>query len=524
MTNTSTITLSGSTKVKISKDTEPVESISVDVSNIDSPKAEKDAIITLRYDKSKNKFVLDSIINPSDVGITAFKLALSRYAAACTVSNQDGYEFDPSKEDFYSTTKSESEINETNTKTVRYLFSIYNNVGKPQKNAQTGKFSPSKDIVWSLDKLSNVAYREWLFTAVTGISYYKQDDEEGAFDTGVYSLLKDKLKYNAQRVISPGWDDQDLLYLNDILYPDDIIDADEDPIGFNFISPIHARLMDVGYWARCTAALLDIPRSISRCKVYIDQEENTHVGYAQKLARTAIFGEIFDASVSDVGLYPTHSALFAPWGQYKYVKMAKMNIASPAFLALMIHRSQIKGQADQYEWILPRNRQHTLNIGKMDYIVPKKLMDMWQSLEGVGVNIITDIPGLGTNLWGNSTLYEVPEATYQALANLSTRYLVNAIENQAYNAGIGITYTYNNNQAYEQFYAGVTPLLDTMVNLGAIVSYYVKMEADINGLDRVNANTVLGKIFITPVGVINDIVVDLVALPPSANLDEIRAE
>ena len=123
---------------------------------------------------------------------------------------------------------------------------------------------------------------------------------------------------------------------------------------------------------------------------------------------------------------------------------------------------------------------------------------------------------------GNSTLYEVPPATYQALANLSTRYLVNAIENIAYKAGISITFQYNNDEAYSKFYAAVTPILDTMKNVGAIDGYYVKMAADINGLDQVNANTVIGKIYLVINGVINDIVVDLIALPPGTDLTQFQ--
>ena len=87
---------------------------------------------------------------------------------------------------------------------------------------------------------------------------------------------------------------------------------------------------------------------------------------------------------------------------------------------------------------------------------------------------------------------------------------------------IGITFSYNNEQAYNRFYAGCTPILDTMKNMGAIDGYYVKMSADINGLDQVNANTVIGKIYLIVNGVINDIIVDLVALPPGTDLTQFQ--
>ena len=197
-----------------------------------------------------------------------------------------------------------------------------------------------------------------------------------------------------------------------------------------------------------------------------------------------------------------------------------MTTASPSFLYLMISRAMLKNQSVQYEWMQPSNRTHSLNIGKLDYVVPKKLMDVWQSTEGVGVNIITQIPDLGTSVWGNSTLYEVPPATYQALSNLSTRLLMNAVKNVVYRVGVSITYQYNNDEAYSRFYAGVSPILDSMKNVGAIEDYKMEMAADINGLDSVNANAIIGKIYLVINGVIDNITVDLIALPQGTDLSQ----
>ena len=335
---------------------------------------------------------------------------------------------------------------------------------------------------------SSIRYMEWVYTAAYT----------------VFDLLKDKLTYNHQRVISPGWDDQNITAI-----------SDEVVTRLDHLSPLHVKLLDCGYNCRCATAFIDIPKCLPRSGVY--NEEEGQLGYAQLLSRYVPDNTLYDVNI---GLYSTHSALFAPWGQYTYTGTSKMQTASPSFLALMIQRAMIKNQSVQYEWIMPTNRAHTLNIGKLDYNVPKKLLDEWQNLEGTGVNILAKIPDLGTTLWGNSTLYEIPPATYQALQNLSTRFLVNAIEDIVYKCGISITFQYNNDQAYNSFYAGVTPTLDAMKNAGAIEDYLVKMSADISGTDRVNANTVLGKIYITVNGIINDIKIDLIALPPSVDLSQ----
>lgn len=352
----------------------------------------------------------------------------------------------------------------------------------------------------------------WKTSAVTdatklGALYHNEWVYNAAFL--VYQLLKDKLNYAPQRIISPGWDDQNISEITGGVKKFDKITPVHE------LSPFHEIIMEVAYYGRCATGMIDVPKSLARSLVWNDDVSNP--GYAQMLARIAPAAGDTDINAK---LYVTHSAFFAPWGQYRFVGMNKLSTAPGSFLELLIHRAQILNQAVQYEWVLPSNRAHNLNIGPLDYKVPNKLLNEWQTTTGVGVNVITTIPGLGTNVWGNSTLFEVPPATYQALANLSTRWLVNAVENVAYNCGISITFQYNNDQAYNKFYAGVTPILDTMKSVGAIDDYKVKMSADINGLDQVNANTVIGKIYLVINGVVNDIVIDLIALPPGTDLNQ----
>lgn len=343
--------------------------------------------------------------------------------------------------------------------------------------------------------------------SITEVQYLKHMEWNYTAAFYAFSLLRDKLQYNPQRIMAAGWDDQDIQ-----LYADGGFTSSVQPV----ISPLHVAIMNAAYYGRCGAGFIDIPRSVPQSLVYSTADGTE--GYAQKLASATLPDALLD---KNAGLYVTHCALFAPWGQYKFVGMNRMTKASPSFLALLIQRAQILNQPIQYEWCLPTDRKHNLNIGKMDYEVNKATLDKWQKLEGVGVNVITPIPGLGTNLWGNSTLFNVPPATYQALANLSTRYLMNAVENVAYTVGLTITFQYNNDQAYSTFYAGVTPILDSMKNVGAIRDYRVQMSADINGEDHVNANTVIGKIYLVVEGVINDIVIDLIALPPTADLNQV---
>lgn len=332
-------------------------------------------------------------------------------------------------------------------------------------------------------RASAIRYMEWLYT----------------YSLDVYDLLKDKISYAPARIISPGWDDQNLEEIGGTAVAQ-----------LGTVSPLHVKLMDVAYHSRCAVSYIDIPKCLPRSAVHNDSSENP--GYAQRLARFS------PADNVDGSLYNSHSTLFAPWGQYMYTGTSKLAAASPSFLALIIERAMIKGQSIQYEWIMPSSRKHNLSIGKLAYTIPKSILDSWQNSEGTRINILTEMPDTGIIIWGNATLFEVPPATYQALANLSTRKLVNAIENVVYKVGLGITFNYNNEEAYSKFYVGVSPILDSMKNAGAIVDYKIKMSADINGVDSVNANTVIGKIYLSVNGVIEDINVDLIALPSSVDL------
>lgn len=376
----------------------------------------------------------------------------------------------------------------------RYVAAGYNEQFGLYLNAYRTLISSDGFATYDVTKASNLRYMEWIYT----------------YAIKVYDLLKDKLSYNPNRIISPGWDDQNITNIDG-----------EIPERLTEISPIHLKLMDVAYYSRCATSLLDVPKCLPRDSVWNSSTDTP--GYAQMLSRYNPIGdETYINTDVNVALYSSHSALMAPWGQYTYVSTNKLATAPPGFMALMIQRAMLKNQSTQYEWLLPTTRKQDLSFGKFDYSIGKKQLDTWQQLEGTGVNIITTIPDLGTTLWGNSTLFEVPPATYQALANLSTRYLVNAVEDVVYRCGIAITFNYNNSQAYSSFFAGVSPLLDTMVNVGAIEDYYIRMSADINGVDQINANTVIGKIYLVVNGVINDIIVDLVCLPPATDLTPYR--
>ena len=316
-----------------------------------------------------------------------------------------------------------------------------------------------------------------------------------------YSLLQDKLQYAPNRIISPGWDDENVKKF----YATSDVDL---------VAPMHKAVLNAAYYGRCGAGLLDAPLSCTQSTIWNDSIATP--GYAQKLSRLVAPNPL----ETNAPLYNTNIGLIVNWGTYKLVGMSKQVHVSPAFLALLIARAQILNQPVQYEWLLPTNKKHNLNIGKLDWEVKKSNLDKWQTIEGVSLNVIANIPSLGVIIWGNSTLMNVPPATYNALANLSTRYLMNAVENVIYIVGLGITFNYSNGEALSSFKVGVTPILDTMKYAGAIEGYKIVANTAVNSEDYVAYQTVVGQIYMQVNGVVNDIICDLVALPPNADLSQ----
>ena len=171
----------------------------------------------------------------------------------------------------------------------------------------------------------SVRYMEWMYTNCIN----------------VYNLLKDKLTYNHNFIISPGWDDMNVTEIDGSV-----------PTRFNEISPLHLKLMDCAYYSRCACSLLDIPRSLPRSAVYNESTDEGEEGYAQMLARYMPPNADLDVNSS---LYHTHSALFGPWAQYTYVGTSRQAPAPASFLHLLINRAMILNQTVQYYWILPKN-------------------------------------------------------------------------------------------------------------------------------------------------------------------------
>lgn len=193
-----------------------------------------------------------------------------------------------------------------------------------------------------------------------------------------------------------------------------------------------------------------------------------------------------------------------------------------AHLLLIINAQGVGGQNKW--WMVPAGMLGTGIVHSPEYKIKKAYLDIIQDHDsGVCMNPLMQVPGKGFTCFGNSTLWDKPLGTYNALQNLSTRLLTNRVKQRIWDTALQILFKYNNENAYSHFYAGVSPLLDEMRAVGALTGtetnpwgYRIVMNPDIINLDRINANTVIGKVELAVTGVIDTVDVDLFLLPPTA--------
>ena len=223
----------------------------------------------------------------------------------------------------------------------------------------------------------------------------------------------------------------------------------------------------------------------------------------------------------------TYAQLVGPWCKTT-LPLGGPNIwVTPelAHLLLIINAEGIGG-INKW-WMVPAGMTSTGVAHTPEYKIKKSYLDIIQNHdEGVCLNPLMEVPGKGFTCFGNSTLWNKPIGTYNALQNLSTRLLCNRVKQRIWDVALQILFKYNNDNAYSHFYAGLSPLLDEMRSVGALtgneynpLGYKILMNPDIINLDRINANTVIGKVYLAVTGVIDTVNVDLFLLPPTGFME-----
>lgn len=278
----------------------------------------------------------------------------------------------------------------------------------------------------------------------------------------------------------------------------------------------HITMLEVAANSKCGTALIGTPFGMKRGTYNEINGQATQVTGAVKF--------MMDLSAAAGPTLSTYGELVGPWCKTTLPINGANSWITPelAHLLLIINAQGVGGQNKW--WMVPAGMMGTGIVHTPEYKIKKAYLDIIQNHdEGVCMNPLMQVPGKGFTCFGNSTLWDKPLGTYNALQNLSTRFLTNRVKQRIWDTALQILFKYNNENAYSHFYAGVSPLLDEMRAVGALTSteanpwgYRIIMNPDIINLDRINANTVIGRVELAVTGVIDTVEVDLFLLPPTA--------
>lgn len=280
------------------------------------------------------------------------------------------------------------------------------------------------------------------------------------------------------------------------------------------VSTLVTKMIEVAANSKCGAALIGTPFGMPR---------GIQTGTGSAAVKTGALK--YKDSISQVvgPTYSTFGEVVGPWCKTTLALSGSNSWIAPeiAHLLLIINAKGIGGQNKW--WMVPAGMLGTGIVHSPEYKIKRHYLDLIQDHdEGVCLNPLMEVPGKGFTCFGNSTLWDKPLGTYNALQNLSTRFLTNRVKQRIWDTALQILYRYNNEDAYSHFYAGLSPLLDEMRAVGALTGneynpwgYRIIMNPDIVNLDRINANTVIGKVELAVTGVIDTVDVDLFLLPPT---------
>ena len=369
------------------------------------------------------------------------------------------------------------------------------------------------------EAITGAAVNNLVSTRVGAGSYLTYITSLTTDDTQVIRLYNQQILYTQMEAciaeltdpISYDWDVLFSAIADDQYMPKSYIDTLANPTAVTYnVTTLTKKMVEVAAQSKCGCAFLGLPFNCTR---------SAAVDYKDKL--NSAIATVYSKE------YTTFAELVGPWCKTTLPISGSNAWITPelAHLLLIINAPGIGG-INKW-WMIPAGMTSTGVAHSPEYKIKKTYLDTIQNHdEGVCFNPLMEVPGKGFTCFGNSTLWNKPLGTYNALQNLSTRLLCNRVKQRIWDVALQILFKYNNENAYSHFYAGLSPLLDEMRSIGALTGneynpygYQIIMNPDIVNLDRINANTVIGKVYLAVTGVIDTVDVDLFLLPPTGFMD-----
>jgi hypothetical protein len=206
------------------------------------------------------------------------------------------------------------------------------------------------------------------------------------------------------------------------------------------------------------------------------------------------------------------AAAYWPWVQIPSPELGR-NIWCPASTAIPGVYAQNDSTAAP--WFAPAglNRGKLKKVAKTELKLSKAQRD---DLYTSKVNPLATFPGQGVVVFGQKTLQQATSA----LDRVNVRRLLLDVKDVINGFARNVVFEQNTESTRETFVKQVTPYLDSLVQRSGLYAFKVKMDGELNTSDIIDANQLVGQVFLQPTKTAEFILLDFILTPTGASFTD----
>ena len=224
---------------------------------------------------------------------------------------------------------------------------------------------------------------------------------------------------------------------------------------------------------------------------------------------------------SALGTALTSEFMTAPYGPS--IKVPIMGVPTKMDGAFVFLVTLAESLRSRNVWYPPAgvSRMTIRNASDPDYEISGATLDAWQNNVPSGkhpVNPIMNIRNYGYTIFGQRTMkYGDPQSSFR---NINTTLVTNVIKKTIFNVGIGLMFDQNEVNTWTLFKTRLGNTLEAIQADRGITDYRIIMDETTTTPDDLAANRLRGKVYISVVNIVEDIVVDFYIEPQAVTFED----
>jgi len=170
------------------------------------------------------------------------------------------------------------------------------------------------------------------------------------------------------------------------------------------------------------------------------------------------------------------------------------------------------------------NRASLPKVVEPEYKIGSTILNDWQDKNQLrNINPIMNLNTYGYVIFGQRTLYDVSDAvtSYRsALQELGVRLVTIELKKKIRQVATGLIFQYNNIHTWNEFKAGLKPLMEKMLCEGALQRYQIIMDETTTSTDDIDDNIIRGTVKIVPGRAAEDFIISFELYRSNVTFDD----